>query len=762
MAKGKTLIELERFQEAIECYNKVLEIDSNDSEAINKRNFLLQKIQEESNIFKKNENLNIDLITNDVDITLDLRDKSNESNHNLCVTDCAKKNALNILEKNKQAIETFKKSEKDQNYLVAIKIKNPSFKRSDSKKLSKIENMNKGFENYQKIEVYNKSINRNLIFKRKQDDEENKKKANEYYNKALNEKDMKKKLDFFDKSIKLNPNVSEVYCAKGNTLNNLERYHEAMECCDKVIAIDPNYSIAIDGKNYLKQKIQEEENKLKANVYYIKALNETDLNTKLELFDKSIELNSNLPEVYCTKGNTLYNLERYQEAIDCYDKVIEIDPNYSIAIENKNNLIKKIQDEEKKLKANEYFNKGLNEADLNMKLELFDKSIELNIDFTDAYLAKGNTLNNLERYQEAIECYNKVIEIDQNDTIAINTKNNLIQKIQDEENKLKANDYFNKGLNETDDKIKIDLFNKSIELNSNVSDVYLAKGNTLIDLEKYHEAIQCYNKVIQMNPNNSSEAIYNKGEALYHLNKYQEAIKCYNKALESNPNNSDIYNDKGNALYNLDKYIESIECYNKSIELKPNESYYFNKGFALIKLKKFQDAIECFNKAIELNPDNSIAYFNKGNILNDLKRYSDAIQCYDKAIKFDKNSSSAYYFNKGNALNKLRKFQDAILCYNKAIEINPDDSDIYLNKGEALAQLKRYQEAIESYNKTIELNPNDSDAYLNKGNALDDIKRYKEAIDCYNKVIELKPNDSRDAYYNRNLTLEKIKNIRKY
>ena len=89
-------------------------------------------------------------------------------------------------------------------------------------------------------------------------------------------------------------------------------------------------------------------------------------------------------------------------------------------------------------------------------------------------------------------------------------------------------------------------------------------------------------------------------------------------------------------------------------------------------------------------------------------------------------------------------------------------SDIYLNKGEALAQLKRYQEAIESYNKTIELNPNDSDAYLNKGNALDDIKRYKEAIDCYNKVIELKPNDSRDAYYNRNLTLEKIKNIRKY
>ena len=58
------------------------------------------------------------MIANDVDVTLDLRDKSNESNHNLCVFDCAKKNALNILEENKQAIETFKKSENDQNYFV--------------------------------------------------------------------------------------------------------------------------------------------------------------------------------------------------------------------------------------------------------------------------------------------------------------------------------------------------------------------------------------------------------------------------------------------------------------------------------------------------------------------------------------------------------------------------------------------------------------------------------------------------------------------
>jgi tetratricopeptide (TPR) repeat protein len=39
------------------------------------------------------------------------------------------------------------------------------------------------------------------------------------------------------------------------------------------------------------------------------------------------------------KGNILANLGRYEEAIKCYDKAIELNPNYALAIINKNNVL---------------------------------------------------------------------------------------------------------------------------------------------------------------------------------------------------------------------------------------------------------------------------------------------------------------------------------------------------------------------------------------------------------------------------------------
>ena len=57
---------------------------------------------------------------------------------------------------------------------------------------------------------------------------------------------------------------------------------------------------------------------------------------------------------------------------------------------------------------------------------------------------------------------------------------------------------------------------------------------------------------------------------MYNLNKYEEAIECYDKAIQINPNYSNAFNIKGHALYNLNKYEETIECYDKAIQINPN------------------------------------------------------------------------------------------------------------------------------------------------------------------------------------------------
>jgi len=91
---------------------------------------------------------------------------------------------------------------------------------------------------------------------------------------------------------------------------------------------------------------------------------------------------------------------------------------------------------------------------------------------------------------------------------------------------------------------------------------------------------------------------YDKGNALAGIGKYQEAIESYNKGLEINPNYAFAWTNKGNALYYLGKYQEAIQCFDKAIELDPNlVEPWNNKGLSLDALGRHNEAIEYYNKA---------------------------------------------------------------------------------------------------------------------------------------------------------------------
>jgi tetratricopeptide (TPR) repeat protein len=57
------------------------------------------------------------------------------------------------------------------------------------------------------------------------------------------------------------------------------------------------------------------------------------------------------------------------------------------------------------------------------------------------------------------------------------------------------------------------------------------KGYVLDKLGKYIEAIQAYDKVIQLDPNHA-DAWYNKGLSLKTLGKGEDANKCFDKATQ--------------------------------------------------------------------------------------------------------------------------------------------------------------------------------------------------------------------------------------
>ncbi len=187
----------------------------------------------------------------------------------------------------------------------------------------------------------------------------------------------------------------------------------------------------------------------------------------------------------------------------------------------------------------------------------------------------------------------------------------------------------------------------------------------------------------------------NKGDALVGSSMYAEAIQCYDKALELNQRFQEVWNNKGLALARTGRYAEAIKCYDKALELKPDdEEVIYNKGIALAQLGQFPDAIANYDKLLEINPKDASSWCGKGDVLFESGNFEEALRAYDKAIEINPKDETVWN-NRGLTLVKLNRFSEAIESYDKAIEINPAVEKIWSNKGLALVRMKQAEEKID-------------------------------------------------------------------
>ena len=348
---------------------------------------------------------------------------------------------------------------------------------------------------------------------------------------------------------------------------------------------------------------------------------------------------------------------------------------------------------------------------------------------------KGFSLNSLGRYDEAIDCCNKALEIDPQE----------------------ANAWYNKGcslgsLGRYDE--AIDCYNKALDIYPRDAHTWGIKGIHLNTLGRYDDAIDCYNKALEINLRDANAWI-NKGVSLRSLGHYDEAIDCCNKALEIDPQYADAWSNKGDSLRSLGRNDEAIDCYNKAIAIDPrDDDTWNNKGNSLQSLGRYDEATDCYNKALDIDPRNAIAWRNKGNSLQSLGRYDESIDCYNKALDIDPRDAHTWGI-KGIRLNTLGRYDEAIDCFNKALDINPRDAIAWNNKGLSLGSIGRIDETIDCYNKALDIDPRDAIAWYNKGNSLQSLGRYDEATDCYDKALVI---DSRKAaaWNNKAVAEEKL------
>jgi tetratricopeptide (TPR) repeat protein len=150
-------------------------------------------------------------------------------------------------------------------------------------------------------------------------------------------------------------------------------------------------------------------------------------------------------------------------------------------------------------------------------------------------------------------------------------------------------------------------FERAIEIDPNYARARASRGHLLARLGRYEEAMEDYERAMEIDPDDFA-ANYGRGIRFAQLGRYDEAMQDYDRALGSHPDHADTLFQKGLILAARGQHQESLAYFERALKGKPDDlDILYSKGYALARLGRQEEAIECYDEVLERNPDYAAA-----------------------------------------------------------------------------------------------------------------------------------------------------------
>lgn len=293
--------------------------------------------------------------------------------------------------------------------------------------------------------------------------------------------------------------------------------------------------------NYYSALVQNPDYETENNLYAYEALHSSGYKKAIACFDKAIHLSPQFAMAYKYRGLAYENLEMYKEALSDLSRWTELEPFNAEAYHCKANV-----------------NAEIDEA---ASIKDFDKAIELNPEFIQAYNNRGRTYLSMKKrhlsnpdFEKSIQlCNKKLKEINIKDTVAT------------------------------------------------ISQVYFFRAWAKDKLGDKNAAIEDYNKAIELNPKHYGSYFF-RGYLYYNNRQWADAVYDFLKATELNLSNAYSNYLVSACLLELDYLPEALEFVNLSLLLKETFLATFIKTNILLDMQDYKKAEMYYRKAQKLEP----------------------------------------------------------------------------------------------------------------------------------------------------------------
>ncbi|KAL4659389.1 RNA polymerase II-associated protein 3 [Arapaima gigas] len=274
---------------------------------------------------------------------------------------------------------------------------------------------------------------------------------------------------------------------------------------------------------------------------------------------------------------------------------------------------------------------------------------------------KGNCLFKEGKYDDAIECYTKGMNADPYNPVLPTNRATCFFKLK------------KFAVAESD-------CNLAIALDANYIKAYARRGAARFALEKFEYALQDYETVLKLDPENY--------EAQNNVKKIKMAMPAQTvdtnaeKTAEKEPPPMDdhqwqqveeqqrrqqavVQKDLGNAYFKEGKYEAAVECYTKGLEAdSSNVLLSANRAMAYLKLERYKEAEEDCSKAVALDNSYSKAFARRGTARVALGKLREAKEDFEQVLKLEPGNKQA--------INELKKIIADMADKGITLEVDPE------------------------------------------------------------------------------------------
>ncbi|KAJ8730510.1 hypothetical protein PYW08_001923 [Mythimna loreyi] len=453
------------------------------------------------------------------------------------------------------------------------------------------------------------------------------------------------------------------------------------------------------------------------------------------------------------QGNAALSSGNFEAAVKYYTEAIALDPKNHVLYSNRSAAYAK----------DENYAAALEDA---------NQTIALNPTWSKGYSRKGSALAYLGRHEEAIQAYEKGLELEPgNEQLAAGlaeTKKQAIDlKLKTEQlfEKLRANPQTKEWLNDPE---YVKLVEKIVQNPFDVQNLgakmedkrVLATISIMFGLDLHMpmdvdppapekktaeppKKEEPEKPKYEDLPENRRLALQEKdqGNDCYKKKDLENALKHYQKAMEHDPTDITFYTNMAAVYFEQKEYEKCIKECEKAIEIGRENRADFKliaKAFTRIgnaykKMEQWKLAKTYFEKSMSEHRTPEIK-----TLLSEVERRiaEEEKKAYVDPVKAEQEKELGNdYFKKGD-------YSTAVKHYTEAIKRNPDDPKLYSNRAACYTKLAAFDLGLKDCDQCCKLDPKFIKGWIRKGKILQGMQQHSKALTAYQKALELDPSNA--------------------